>query len=140
MSGTQFKQEEKVLKREDELTDISKLPSLKAGESLGQRERVKQGGINIEDDIEHHGSQPSTMQSLSLENLSSANLDDHAHTRIPSIFEGTSQPGQLSKRASKKSTGSPSSPSKDQEAIEVIHKGWEKATDTIGTQNIEFHV
>jgi len=141
----QFKQDEKVLKREDELTDVSKLTNIKADESLGQRERVKQGGINIEDDADHHGSQPSTMHSLSLENLSSANLDDHAHGKVSSIHEGTTQSdnlmslaeGQLSNRASKKSAGSPvNAKEMDQEAIEAIHKGWEKATDTIA-QGVE---
>jgi len=63
-----------------------------ASQSVEQRDRVKQGGLDIDHDLEHP--EGSTMGTLSVENLSSNNLDHH-------------------------------------EAGEILHRGFEKATDKI---------
>jgi len=124
--------QDKSLKREDELTDVSKLPSSQIDQSLGQRERVKQGGASAEEDF-HQGSQPSTMHSLSLENL-----DDNSLGKVQQGSMSWAE-GQLSDRenrlSNKKSTLSPR-PAEEMSSSEILHKGWEKATDTIA-QGVE---
>jgi len=113
MSYNQYQSHDQSLKREDQMTDVSKLHDVKADQSLGQRERVKQGGwVNVEED-EHHGSEPSTMHSLD-------RLDAHDKSpeKVSSIHEGMA-PGNL-----------------QHDASEALHKGWEKASDTIA-QGVE---